>query len=94
MKNINRKYDTKGMATRTTSRGLLMIYKPLKENITIIVNNKPMRAIGLIRFTNVPSYHSFPFFLMSVYRVIIPVIKGIPRKIKTLLAISMIDTVT
>jgi hypothetical protein len=43
-----RKYTNSGIAMSTTSNGMLMIYSPLRENITMIVKSKAINVSGEI----------------------------------------------
>ena len=48
------------MAIRTTSSGILTMYSPLSENMTMMVKSRAIKVIGLIRGMNFVSYHSAP----------------------------------
>jgi len=67
---------------------------PFRENITTIVNNKAINVIGLIFGMNLFSYHSRPLAFCSAKRVSIPAMNGMPRYMKTLLAISAMEMST
>lgn len=60
----------------------------------MMVKSKPTMAVGLSLGTNLASYHSLPLRPIKVKRVMIPAIKGIPRKMKTLRAMSHMVTPT
>lgn len=89
-KNIMKKYASRGIATRTTSRGRLTIWSPCRENMITIVKSNPIRARGLIFGAKTLSYHSLPFLRASRYQLATPAAKGIPRKMSTFFAMSAI----
>jgi len=64
---------------RTTSKGWVMMYSPLRENMTIIVKKSAMRVIGLILGAKTVSNQALPFVLSKENRVMTPARKGIPR---------------
>jgi len=77
--NITIKYITSGNAIRTTSNGILIMYSPFNENITIIVNRSAIRVKGLIFGINLVLYHSLSFARIKINLVRKPVMNGIPR---------------
>ena len=75
---------------RRTSNGSRIINSPFNENITYIVKSKATSVKGLIFGMNFLLYHSLFLIFINENRVIIPAKNGMPKYIKTLLAISPI----
>lgn len=78
-RNIITKYIISGIAINKTSNGNLIMYSPLSENITIMVNNRAISVIGLILGINLVLYQSLLLILIRKYLERKPAIKGIPR---------------
>ena len=64
---------------RTTSRGILTMYSPLRENMTTMVKMRATRVMGLILGMKTRSYQARSLSLMRVNRVRMPAMKGMPR---------------
>ena len=70
------------------------MYSPLRLNITTMVKSSEISVMGEMRGMNFLAYHSFPFRGIKVTRVMTPPRNGIPRYIKTLSAMSRMETLT